>query len=74
MRRQLDITVSLMSKRTDVEEVSDDGSTLVSRMLATLYLGDYMSLYLAVLRRVDPMVLKPIVTLKKKLAAARRKS
>jgi len=43
-------------------------------MLATLYLGDYMSLYLAVLRRVDPMVLKPIVTLKKKLAAARRKS
>ncbi len=74
MRRQLDITVSLMSKRTKVEEVSEDGSTLVSRMLATLYLGDYMSLYLAVLRRVDPMVLKPIVTLKKKLAAARRKS
>jgi len=74
LRRQLDITVRLMSKRTKVEQVRDDGSTLVSRMLGTLYLGDYVSLYLAVLRRVDPMVLKPIVTLKEKLAAARRKS
>lgn len=74
MRRQLDITVGLMSKRTKVEQVRDDGSTLVSRMLGTLYLGDYVSLYLAVLRHVDPMVLKPIVTLKEKLAAARRKS
>lgn len=74
MRRQLDITVALMSKRTKVEEVRDDGPTLVSRMLGILYLGDYVSLYLAVLRRVDPMVLKPIATLKEKLAAARRKS
>ncbi|HWM52549.1 MAG TPA: bifunctional phosphoglucose/phosphomannose isomerase [Thermoplasmata archaeon] len=74
MRRQLDITVSLISKKTKVEEIQDDGPTLVSRMLGTLYLGDYVSLYLAVLRRVDPMVLKPIVALKEKLAAARRKS
>ena len=74
MRRQLDITVSLISKRTRVEEIQDDGSTLVSRMLGTLLLGDYVSLYLAVLRRVDPMVLKPIVALKAKLAAGRLKS
>jgi len=74
MRRQLDITVSLISKKAKVEEIHDDGPTLVSRMLGTLFLGDYVSLYLAVLRRVDPMVLKPIVALKHKLAAARRKS
>src|SRR3989442_5016263 len=74
MRRQLDITVSLIAKKTKVEEIRDDGPTLVSRMLGTLFLGDYVSLYLAVLRRVDPMVLKPIVALKQKLAAARRKS
>ena len=74
MRRQLDITVSLISKKAKVEEIHDDGPTLVSRMLGTLFLGDYVSLYLAVLRRVDPMVLKPIVALKQKLAAARRKS
>lgn len=74
MRRQLDITVGLMAKRTKVEQVRDDGPTLLSRMLGTLYLGDYVSLYLAVLRGVDPMVLKPIVALKEKLAAARRKN
>src|SRR3989440_11051167 len=73
MRRQLDITVSLISKKPKVEEIHDDGPTLVSRMLGTLFLGDYVSLYLAILRRVDPMVLKPIVALKAKLAAARRK-
>src|SRR2546429_4427525 len=28
--------------------------------LPILYLGDYVSLYLAALRRVDPLVLKPI--------------
>ncbi len=73
IRQQLDITIALMSKRTKVEEVRDDGSTLLSRMLGTLYLGDYVSLYLAVLRDVDPMPLKPLETLKAKLAAARRK-
>jgi len=74
LRRQLDITVSLMSRKTKVEQVEDDGPTLLSRMLGTLYLGDYVSLYLAVLRRVDPLVLKPIQALKAKLAEASRKS
>ena len=73
LRRQLDITVSLMSRKAKVEQVHDEGPTLVSRMLGTLYLGDYVSLYLAVLRRVDPLVLKPIQTLKAKLAESHRK-
>jgi len=74
MRRQLDITVSLMQKRAKVEQVHDDGPTLLSRMLGSLYLGDHVSLYLAALRRVDPLVLKPITILKARLAEARRKS
>ncbi len=74
MKRQLDITTSLMSKRTKVEEVRDEGASLLSRMLGTLYLGDYVSLYVAALRGVDPLPLKPIETLKARLAAARRKS
>ncbi|TLZ44036.1 MAG: bifunctional phosphoglucose/phosphomannose isomerase [Methanobacteriota archaeon] len=73
LRRQLDITVSLMSRKAKVEQVEDDGSTLVSRMLGTLYLGDYVSLYLAALRRVDPFVLRPIQALKAKLAEGPRK-
>ena len=73
LRRQLDITVSLMSRKAKVEQVHDEGPTLVSRMLGTLYLGDYVSLYLAALRRVDPLVLKPIQALKAKLAESHRK-
>ena len=73
IRRQLDITVGLMSRKTKVEQIRDDGSTLVSRMLGILFLGDYVSLYLAALRRVDPLVLKPIQALKAKLAESHRK-
>src|SRR3989442_1983566 len=74
LKRQLDITTSLMSKRTKVEEVRDDGPSLLSRMLGTLYLVDYVSPYLAALPALDPLPLKPTETLKAKLAAARRKS
>src|SRR5213594_3116865 len=74
LRRQLDITVSLMKQRTKVEQVQDEGPTLLSRLLGTLYLGDYVSLYLAALRRVDPLVLKPIQALKAKLAESHRTS
>ncbi len=74
LRRQLDITVSLMKRKTKIEQIQDDGPTLLSRLLGTLYLGDYVSLYLAVLRRVDPMVLKPIQALKARLAESHRTS
>src|SRR3989442_1553140 len=73
IRRQLDITVGLMARKTKVEQVQDEGPTLVSRLLGTLFLGDYVSLYLAALRRVDPLVLKPIQALKAKLAESHRK-
>src|SRR2546428_12170459 len=42
LRRQLDITVSLIFNRTKVEEIQDDGSTLVSRLVGTLFVGDYV--------------------------------
>src|SRR5207244_7082304 len=60
IHRQLDITVGLMARKTKVEQVQDEGPTLVSRLLGTLFLGDYVSLYLAALRRRDPLVLKPV--------------
>lgn len=74
IRRQLDVTVDLMSRHAKVEQVHDDGPTLVSRLLGTLYLGDYVSLYLAVLRGVDPLRIRPIEVFKAKLAEARRKN
>ena len=69
MARRLDATKEIMSKWTKVHEVRDRGETLLSRLLGTLYLGDFASVYLAVLRGVDPMPVKPIAELKGKLAA-----
>lgn len=72
MRKQLDITVELMSRNANVQEVRDSGKTLLERLLGTLFLGDYLSLYLAALRRVDPFELAPIQELKAKLARSGR--
>ncbi len=69
MARRLDVTKKIMSRWTTVEEIRDRGETLLSRMLGALYLGDFASVYLAVLRNVDPMPVKPIAELKKRLAA-----
>jgi len=69
MQRRLDATREVMERWTTIHEVRDRGETLLSRMLGTLYLGDFVSVYLAVLRGVDPMPVRPIDELKKKLAA-----
>ena len=74
IRRQLDITVDMISRRAPVLEVDDDGETILSRLLGTLYLGDYVSLYLSTLRRVDPLPLPAIAEFKRRLAAGRRKN
>ncbi|HEY7587702.1 MAG TPA: bifunctional phosphoglucose/phosphomannose isomerase [Thermoplasmata archaeon] len=68
MRRRLDATAEMISRQTKVEQVKDDDEQLLGRMLGTLYLGDYVSLYLATLRRVDPMPLPSIDELKRRLA------
>ena len=70
MRRRLDVTAAMFRRRARVEQVHDNEGQLLGRMLGTLYLGDYVSLYLAVLRRVDPIPLPSIVELKDRLARA----
>lgn len=70
MRRRLDATAHLITRHTKVERVEDGGSDLLGRMLGLLFLGDYVSLYLAVLRGVDPRPVRPIEQLKARLAAA----
>ncbi len=72
MHRRLDATAVLFGKHTNVEQIRDDDDQLLGRMLGTLFLGDYVSLYLAVLRRVDPAPMAPITELKERLKRAPR--
>ena len=72
MHRRLDATAALFGKRAKVEQVRAADDQLLGRMLGTLFLGDYLSLYLAVLRRVDPLPVEPIRELKQRLTRASR--
>ena len=58
----------LMDKAAAVFEVEAQGGSRLTRMLTTLYLGDFISVYLALLRGVDPTPVTVIEKLKKKLA------
>lgn len=67
MHRRLDATAILFGKHASVEQVHDEDDQLLGRMLGALFLGDYVSLYLAALRGVDPAPMAPITELKERL-------
>jgi len=66
---RMDVTLSLIREKSGgVDEVRTEGKGRFSRMLHAIYIGDFTSFYLAVLRRVDPTPVKTIDLLKKELA------
>jgi len=50
-----------------VFEVLSRGKTALAKMLTTVCIGDFTSVYLAVLRRIDPTPVKTITLLKEKM-------
>ena len=67
MHRRLDATAALFGRHAKVELVHDEDDQLLGRMLGTLFLGDFVSLYLAALRSVDQLPVEPIRELKERL-------
>ncbi|MFW9875328.1 MAG: bifunctional phosphoglucose/phosphomannose isomerase [Candidatus Thorarchaeota archaeon] len=57
----------LLDKASGVLEVDAFGESRLTKMLTTIYLGDYTSVYLALLREIDPTPVKVIEDLKKQL-------
>ena len=53
----------------DVLEVHPKGKSRLARMMYTMYLGDFISCYLAVLRNIDPEPVDIIAELKQRLAS-----
>jgi glucose/mannose-6-phosphate isomerase len=58
-------------KKVRVIEVESCGETLLSRIFSLIQLGDFVSLYLAILNRDDPRPVKVIDFLKNELAKTR---
>jgi len=67
-RKVMDATRDLVKGKAKPEEIRAEGPTLLARMLTTIQLGDWTSLYLAVLRKVDPTPVAVIGRLKERLA------
>jgi len=67
IKKRMDICKSIMEERVDVEEVHTQGRGLLARMFSTIYLGDYVSYYMAIWNRVDPSPVEIIEGMKKKL-------
>ena len=67
--RRMDITRrTLKGSRVKVLEVPSVGKELLTRILSLVYIGDFVSFYLAILNGIDPTPVKRITAMKKELA------
>ena len=70
--RRVAVTAELAAQGAAVvERVSARGDTRLERLVSLVLLGDLVSMYMAVLRGVDPVDVRAIDVLKERLAAAR---
>jgi glucose/mannose-6-phosphate isomerase len=67
IRRRIEITKELMPDGSKLFEVWSQGKSELARMLSAVCVGDFMSVYLALLRGVDPTPVKTISLLKAKV-------
>jgi glucose/mannose-6-phosphate isomerase len=63
----------ILKKTNNVHEVWSIGKSDLAKILSTVYLGDFASIYLAILQRVDPTPIKTITSLKEKIKKSREK-
>ena len=69
MHRRFDLTRELVESHVGhVLSITSEGRSALARMLDLVMLGDYASLYLALLRAVDPGPVDVIERLKGRLA------
>jgi len=67
IKKRMDICREIMEGHVTVEEVETQGEGLLARMFSTIYLGDFVSYYMALANRVDPSPVEIIEGMKKKL-------
>jgi len=69
--KRMDITKKILAKAgVKVIEVNSRGSSLLARIFSLIYIGDFVSFYLAILNKLDPTPVERIAYLKKELAKA----
>ncbi|MGI9860808.1 bifunctional phosphoglucose/phosphomannose isomerase [Moorella naiadis] len=70
IRRRLATSQEILHHRAaGVREVSSQGESRLARLFSLVYLGDFITLYLALIRGVDPTPVEVIDLFKRKMAA-----
>jgi glucose/mannose-6-phosphate isomerase len=65
IRNRIELTKEIVRpKVANILEIAAEGKLKLAKMLSTMYIGDFASIYLAVLRGVDPTPTKTIAHLK----------
>jgi len=68
VRKRFDLTREVIEGRAGVvREIQSEGKSRLARILSIVYLGDFTSLYMAYLNRLDPTPVAVIDAFKKKL-------
>lgn len=69
VKKRMDISKSIIEKEgVKVIEVHSEGKSILSRIFSLIYIGDFVSFYLAILNDVDPTPVDNVTYLKKELA------
>ncbi len=69
VQKRMDITKDILGEyAASITEVQSEGRSVLARMFSLVYLGDWVSFYLAILNGVDPTPVKVIDYLKLQLA------
>lgn len=70
VKKRMQISKSIIEEYTNsIVEVESRGNSLLTRIFSLIFLGDMVSLYLAILNQVDPTSIKNIDFLKQELTA-----
>lgn len=69
VKKRMEITADILKKEgVEVLEIQSAGEDLLSRIFSLIYIGDFISLYLAILYGIDPTPVDKVTYLKNQLA------
>lgn len=68
MRKRIEATKRLMKEKLSIYEVWSRGRGKLAKILSTILIGDFTSVYLAILRGIDPTPVRAIDILKERFA------
>lgn len=67
LKKQIDTFIELTKDKSNIYNFSPKSDSFLERIMKLLYVGDYLSIYLSILKEVDPTPIEPIFLLKDKM-------